>query len=109
MAGKGKAAEKKDDKKGKAPPPKGGKGYATQLAIYESNLPMTSAGLESVILLIDNKLESLPLENLKVFRDVPVMSRDFNLHMYMQIYLSIHITLQNAGYRPRAVMTASLL
>ena len=88
-AAKGAKDAKKDDKKdkGKAPPPaKGGKGGGAEamLAAYESNLPLTSSGIESLVLMIDTKLESLPLESLKVFRDIPVMSRDFNLHMYVQ-------------------------
>lgn len=61
----GKADPKKDDKKAK-PPPKGGKGGATDalLAAYESNLPLTTAGIESLVLLLDTKLESLPFESL---------------------------------------------
>ena len=61
----GKADPKKDDKKAKAPP-KGGKGGAADalLAAYESNLPLTSAGIESVVLFLDTKLESLPFESL---------------------------------------------
>lgn len=61
----GKADPKKDDKKGK-PPAKGGKGGAADalLAAYESNLPLTTAGIESVVLLLDTRLESLPFESL---------------------------------------------
>jgi hypothetical protein len=54
------------------------------LASYESNLPLTTSGIESLVIILDQRLESLPLESLKLFRDVPVLSRDFNLHMYMQ-------------------------
>ena len=54
-----------------------------QLAAYESNLPLTSSGIESLILFIDTKIESLPIESLKVFKNVPVLSRDFNLHLYL--------------------------
>lgn len=86
-AAKGKDAKKDDkkDKGGKAPPAKGkGGGAEAMLAAYESNLPLTSSGIESLVLILDTKLESLPLESLKVFRDIPVISRDFNLHMYVQ-------------------------
>jgi hypothetical protein len=80
----GKADAKKDDKKAAKPPAKGKGAADAQLAAYESNLPVPSSGIESLILLIDSKLESLPLESLKVFEGIPVLSRDFNLHMYMQ-------------------------
>jgi hypothetical protein len=72
-AGKaGKAADaKKDDKKApaKAPPAKGGKGGGAeaQLAAYESSLPLPASGIESLVLLIDPKLQSLPLESLRMF------------------------------------------
>lgn len=81
----GKVDPKKDDKKGKPPakPGKGGAGEAV-LAAYESNLPLPTSGIESLVLILDTKLQSLPLESLRVFRNVPVLSRDFNLHMYMQ-------------------------
>lgn len=84
---KGAKDAKKDDKKdkGKAPPAKGKGGAAdANLAAYESNLPLTSSGIESLVLILDTKLSSLPLESLKVFREVPVISRDFNIHMYIQ-------------------------
>ena len=54
------------------------------MAAYESNLPLPSSGIESLVLLLDTKLESLPLESLQVFSKVPVVARDFNLHMYTQ-------------------------
>ena len=87
--GAGKAVEaKKDDKKAppKAPPPKGGKagGAEAQLAAYESNLALPASGIESLVLLIDPKLQSLPLESLRMFKAVPVVARDFNLHLHMQ-------------------------
>lgn len=80
------APPKKDDKK--QPPPKqpagkpAGKGAPGELATYESNLPLPTSGIESLILLIDHRIESLPFETLKVFSKVPVLSRDFNLHLY---------------------------
>jgi len=37
------------------------------LAQYESNLPLTSGGFESIVLFLDSKIEALPLENLKIF------------------------------------------
>ena len=85
----GKADPKKDDKKAaaaKAPPAKGGKvgGGDAQLAAYESSLPLPASGIESLILLVDSKLQSLPFESLKMFKSVPVVARDFNLHMHVQ-------------------------
>mmetsp|Transcript_32606 Transcript_32606/g.49861 ORF Transcript_32606/g.49861 Transcript_32606/m.49861 type:complete len:282 (-) Transcript_32606:466-1311(-) len=84
--GNAKAADpKKDDKKAKPPPPaKPAKGAGdAQLAAYESALPLPGSGLESIVLLIDRKIESLPFESLKIFKHVPVVARDFNLHMYL--------------------------
>ena len=78
---------KKDDKKAaKGAPAKGGKGGGAeaQLAAYESTLPLPTSGIESLVLVIDSKLQSLPFESMKVFDQIPVVSRDFNLHMYMQ-------------------------
>ena len=78
-------ANKKDEKK--APPPKQAPKAAAakggELAAYESNLPLPSSGIESLILLVDHRIESLPIEALQVFAKVPVVARDFNLHMYM--------------------------
>lgn len=54
----------------KAAPPKGApgaKGTEVVLASYESNLPLTSGGFETIVLLLDSKIEALPLENLKIF------------------------------------------
>lgn len=83
--GGAKADPKKDDKKAAKPPAKGGKGGAeAQLAAYESNLPLPASGIESLILLLDSKIESLPLESLNVFGKIPVVARDFNLHIHVQ-------------------------
>jgi hypothetical protein len=85
---------KKDDKK--APPPKApagkapaGKGGPGELAAYESNLPLPSSGIESLILLVDHRIESLPFETFKVFSKIPVLARDFNLHLHMQRLKSV--------------------
>ena len=82
-------APKKDDKKAppaKAPPgkPAAGKGGPGELAAYESNLPLPTSGIESLILLVDHRIESLPFESLKVFSKIPSLARDFNLHLHMQ-------------------------
>jgi hypothetical protein len=85
-ATKGKAAEKggkKEEKAAKAPPKGKGGGADAALAAYESTLPLPASGLESVMLFIDDRIESLPLEALKVFTNVPVVARDFNMHMYL--------------------------
>lgn len=86
--GKGAPAPKKDDKKAppaKAPPAgkaaPGGKGGPGELAAYESNLPLPTSGIESLVLLLDHRIESLPFENMKIFSKIPSMSRDFNLHL----------------------------
>jgi len=77
-----KGGVKKDDKKpaGKAAPKGAAKG---ELAVYESPLPTTSAGVEQLVLMLDSRLEDLPVEALKVFSKIPTIARDFSLHMYM--------------------------
>ena len=45
---------------------------------------MTVSGIESIVLFLDSKIQSLPLESLKIFEKIPVIARDFNLHLYMQ-------------------------
>jgi len=77
-----KGGVKKDDKKpaGKAPAKGAAKG---ELGVYESPLPMTSAGVETLVLMLDSRLEGLPVEALKVFSKIPNVARDFSLHMYM--------------------------
>lgn len=75
----------------KAPPAKaapgkpaaGAKGGPGELAAFESNLPLPTSGIESLVLLIDHRIESLPFETLKVFSKIPVIARDFNLHLHM--------------------------
>jgi len=47
-------------------------------------LPLPASGIESLILILDSKIESLPLESLQVFEKIPVVARDFNLHMHLQ-------------------------
>lgn len=77
-----KGGAKKDDKKpaGKAAAKGGAKG---ELAVYESPLPTTTAGVETLVLMLDARLESLPVEALRVFSKIPAVARDFSLHMYM--------------------------
>ena len=70
--------KKKDDKK-KEVKKGGGK---DELAAYESNLPLPSSGIENLILLLDTRLSDLPFEALELFEGIPVISRDFNLHLY---------------------------
>ena len=68
---KGDDKNKKPDPKAKAvPPAKGkqpGKGQQSELAAYESTLPTTTAGIESIVICVDRRLESLPFESLSVF------------------------------------------
>lgn len=84
------ATGKKDDPKKAAPakaaPAKGAKGQPAAeaaLAQYESNLPTTSSGIENVVICVDHRFETLPIESLNVFRKSPVVSRDLNLHLHM--------------------------
>lgn len=35
------------------------------------------------MLMLDSRLEDLPVEALKVFSKIPTIARDFSLHMYM--------------------------
>ena len=75
-AGKGKGKEEKKAAPAKAAP-KGGKGAAGQpieVAAYESNIPLTTGGVESVVIMIDQAFETLPIEALQVFSKVPVVS-----------------------------------
>lgn len=86
--GKGAADPKKPDPKAKAPAPTKGKapakGQPSELAAYESTLPLTTGGIESIVICVDRRLESLPFESLSVFEKVAVVSRDFNVHLHMQ-------------------------
>jgi len=54
------------------------------LAAYESTLPLTTAGIESVVICVDKRLEALPFESLECFEKVAVVTRDFSLHLQMQ-------------------------
>ena len=47
-------------------------------------MPFTSSGIESLVLFLDSRIQSLPFESLKIFEKVPVVARDFNLHLYIQ-------------------------
>lgn len=71
--------------KGKPPPkaaaPAKGKGGADELAKYESGLPLTTGGVESLVILLDYRIATLPFEALKVFENIPVVSKDFSLHL----------------------------
>jgi hypothetical protein len=42
-----------------------------------------------LVLLVDHRIESLPFETLRVLSKIPVVSRDFNLHLYMNRLKSI--------------------
>lgn len=59
------------------------------LAAYESSLPLSTGGVESIVILADQAFETLPLESLSLFRSVPVVSRDFNLHLHMNRLKSV--------------------
>lgn len=85
----GKPADpKKPDPKAKAPAPAKGKapakGQPSELGAYESTLPLTTSGIESIVICIDRRLESLPFESLACFEKVAVVSRDFSVHLHMQ-------------------------
>lgn len=81
----GKAKEEKKAPPAKAPA-KGGKaapGQPIEVAAYESNIPLTTGGVESVVIMVDQLFETLPIESLTVFQKVPVVTRDFNLHLHL--------------------------
>lgn len=84
----GKPADpKKPDPKAKAPAPAKGKppakGMPSELAAFESTLPLTTSGIESIVVCVDKRLESLPFESFEIFNTCAVVSRDFNLHLHM--------------------------
>ena len=90
------AKSKKEDPK-KAPakaPPKAGKagGAQSEVGSYESPLPLTAGGIESIVIMADQLFESLPVEALSVFNDVQVVTRDFNLHVHLH-------RLKNVGHK----------
>ena len=64
-----KGGKGKDEAK-KAPPAKaaakGGKGggQPIEVAAYESNIPLTTGGVESVVVMVDQMFETLPIESL---------------------------------------------
>ena len=60
---------------------------------YESPLGASKGGIESIVLLIDTNLFNLPFEHLKVFQEVPAISRDFSLLLLGKRY-------KNIGYKP---------
>lgn len=78
---------KKPDAKAKAPAPAKGKapvkGQPADLAAYESTLPLTTGGIESIVICVDRRLESLPFESFTCFDKVAVVSRDFSIHLHM--------------------------
>ena len=58
--GKAAGGKKEDAKKPAKAPPKGAKGTsAAEVAAYESPLPMTTAGVESVVIMVDQLFETL--------------------------------------------------
>jgi len=69
-------------KKGKDAPKDAKKGAKDELPKYESNLPLPASGIESMVLLLDSRLSVLPVEACEIFQKVPVLTRDFSLHMY---------------------------
>ena len=77
-------AKKEDPKKAAKAPAKGGKGAAAaEVAAYESPLALTTSGVESIVIMVDQMFETLPIESLRVFKQVAVTSRDFNLHLHL--------------------------
>ena len=63
------------------------------MASYESPIPASKGGLESLVLLLDTDLFSLPFDVLKVFKDIPAVSRDFSLFLLGKRYTSV-------GFKP---------
>jgi len=71
-----------DPKKGKDAGKDTKKGGKDELPKYESNLPLPTSGIESMVLLLDSRLGSLPVEACEIFKEIPVITRDFSLHLY---------------------------
>lgn len=69
-------------KKGKDAKADNKKAAKDELPKYESNLPLPTSGIESMVLLLDSRLSSLPIETCEIFNQIPVLTRDFSLHMY---------------------------
>ena len=42
-----------------------------------------------MVILLDIRIAALPLEHLKIFNKVPVVCRDFNLHLYLSRVKSV--------------------
>ena len=43
-----------------------------------------------MVVIVDYCFETLPIESLAVFKSVPVVSRDFNLHVHMNRLKSVN-------------------
>ncbi|KAL4435549.1 hypothetical protein ABPG74_020325 [Tetrahymena malaccensis] len=82
------APPKKDNK---AAPKKGAN--KDELSEYESPLPPTKTGIESLVLLLDSSLFNLPFEQLSIFKSIPAISRDFSL-------LQLSKRLKSIGFQP---------
>ncbi|EAR90704.2 hypothetical protein TTHERM_00705200 (macronuclear) [Tetrahymena thermophila SB210] len=82
------APPKKDNK---AAPKKGAN--KDELFEYESPLPPTKTGIESLVLLLDTSLFNLPFEQLSIFKSIPAISRDFSL-------LQLSKRLKSIGFQP---------
>ena len=85
-------------KGGKEPPKqqdKGKKAVPGELAAFISNLSTPTSGIESLVLLIDERLSTLPWEKLQVFSKIPAISRDFSLNIHAK-------RLKNVGFNAQA-------
>jgi hypothetical protein len=51
---------------------------------------LTTGGIESLVVIIDQIFETLPVESLAAFKSVPIVSRDFNLHLHMNRLKSVN-------------------
>ena len=69
------------------------KGGKDELAGYESPLGYTKGGIESLCILLDTNLFTLPFEHLSVFKEIPAVSRDFSLLLLGKRY-------KNIGFKP---------
>jgi hypothetical protein len=95
------AAKVQETTKGRPPPPAkpakaGDKSAAVQ---QESKLKATLGGIESLILLIDERFIELPFETLEIFKEIPLVSRDYSLHIYYK-------RLKNLDYQAGSGMNA---
>lgn len=59
------------------------------VALPQEQLVPTKGGLESVVLLLDNRFLFLPFEQLEIFKDAPIVSKDYSIQAYTKRMTSL--------------------